>query len=504
MDKGNEMIRVLVLLLAVVGPSCAGAGTVDIEAEVLRDKIRGGLLGQMLGNLNGLKYEMVFIDEPGDVKEYVPALPDGAWTDDDTDFEWVYIYTMQQENTILLSPGRISELWKERINRRIWCSNRYARYLMDIGIDPPLTGKFVLNPWADFNISGQFICETFALLAPAMPQTAAKIGLNYTHVTIDMEPAQATQLFTTMIATAFIESDIERIIDAGVAAIDPASKHGEVIEDVRRWHGKHPDNWRTTRRLLKDKYTQAGGGMRDKNGYELNYGSIVAALLYGKGDFAQTQRLAFNFGWDCDCNAATTGTILGVVYGYRRMMHQSTIVVEDGKQVERAWVIVDKYRNTTRENMPENETITSFADRVIDLAEIVIGENGGERKWINGRLLYRIKAEAPGNIEKLPNLDMQAEAMRKEMGPGIKKGIKSSRDKEELARCAYLAICLDMAAGLKGQYPERWNRAIEALTGYWRIMQNIYYDSYFPAGDVVRAKADAAGLKKPARKREVW
>ncbi len=55
MDKGNEMIRVLVLLLAVVGPSCAGAGTVDIEAEVLRDKIRGGLLGLKLGDLDGLE-----------------------------------------------------------------------------------------------------------------------------------------------------------------------------------------------------------------------------------------------------------------------------------------------------------------------------------------------------------------------------------------------------------------------------------------------------------------
>src|SRR5690606_37699778 len=83
-------------------------------------------------------------------------------------------------------------------NRRIWCANRYARHLMDLDLMPPLTGNVLLNPWADFNISGQFLSETFGLLAPAMPQTAARIGLHYTQVAIDGEPAQTTQMFTAM------------------------------------------------------------------------------------------------------------------------------------------------------------------------------------------------------------------------------------------------------------------------------------------------------------------
>jgi len=201
-----------------------GAGssnkTIEFSAEVLRDKIRGGLLGQLLGNLNGIQHEMKYINEPGNVQEYIPALPDGAQTDDDTDLEWVYIVAMQRHNTIMLPPHVVVQLWKERINKRIWCSNQYARQLMDIGIQPPLTGSIVINPWADFNISGQFICETFGLLAPGMPQTAARIGLNYTRVTIDAEPAQTTQLFTTMIATAFTTDDVDKIIDSGLKSID--------------------------------------------------------------------------------------------------------------------------------------------------------------------------------------------------------------------------------------------------------------------------------------------
>ena len=91
--------------------------------------------------------------------------------------------------------------------------------------------------------------------------------------------------------------------------MDSASVLNEIVGDVRAWQRQHPDDWRATRLRLKEKYSLHDGAMRDKNGYELNSASIVASLLYGRGDFVETLRLAFNFGWDADCNAATAGTI---------------------------------------------------------------------------------------------------------------------------------------------------------------------------------------------------
>ena len=108
------------------------AQTVQIPADVLEDKIRGGFLGQVLGDLNGLKHEMKYILEPGNVQEYTPALPDGAWTDDDTDIEWPYILEMQKTKELLLPYSRISDVWKKHINRRIWCSHLYLRQIMDL------------------------------------------------------------------------------------------------------------------------------------------------------------------------------------------------------------------------------------------------------------------------------------------------------------------------------------------------------------------------------------
>src|SRR5678816_4515411 len=125
------------------------ADDVTISADVLADKIRGGLLAQLLGNLNGLPHEMKYIDEPGKVEQYTPSLPDGAWTDDDTDIEWVYVQGIQNSKTCqtMLSSQTICDLWREHINRRIWCANAYARQLMELGFEPPLTGIKIFNPW---------------------------------------------------------------------------------------------------------------------------------------------------------------------------------------------------------------------------------------------------------------------------------------------------------------------------------------------------------------------
>ncbi len=460
-------------------------------AEVLRDKIRGGLLGQLLGNLNGIRHEMKYINEPGNVEEYTPALGDGARTDDDTDLEWVYIVAMQRNNTIMLPPHLIVQLWKERINKRIWCSNQYARQLMDIGVQPPLTGSIVLNPWADFNISGQFICETFGLLAPAMPQTAAKIGLNYTRVTIDAEPAQTTQLFTAMIATAFTTDDVDKIIDAGLNSIDAKCVIRQIVNDVRRWHHSHPSHWPTTRRLVKEKYSRHNGAMRDKNGYELNTASTIAALLYGQGDLVETLRIAFNFGWDADNNAATSGTIIGVIKGYRWIMSQG-------------WQIVDRYRNTTRDDMPMDETITSFADRLIDLAGMVIIEKGGRRENVDGKIIYRVMPEKPANILPLTNFREQGSQLRSKMKSEIEQAIIAGSEDEKLASAAYLAICLDLAPGLRQKHPKQWAGALKALNNYPKVVQVLFFHSPFPAGEQLRKKAVAAGLKKPERQIAIW
>ncbi|MFH1715810.1 MAG: ADP-ribosylglycohydrolase family protein [Planctomycetota bacterium] len=495
--------RLFLLLWMTLSPAvCANASPADagrrigteagsvieISAEDLEDKIRGGLLAQLLGNLNGLPHENKYYDEPGNVEQYTPALAEGARTDDDTDIEWVYITAMQRNRAALLSPRQITQLWQKHINSHIWCSNLYVRRLMDIGIDPPLTGSLALNPWANFNISGQFVCEMFGLVAPAMPQTAARIGLNYTNVSIDGEPAQTTQLFTAMIATAFTTDDIDSILDAGLASIDPASVIRPIISDVRRWHKECPDEWRTTRRLIRDKYTLYESRTRNQNGYELCTAATVAALLYGQGDLVKTLIHAFNFGWDADNNAATAATIVGVIKGNHWIERQG-------------WKIKDVYRNTTRPSMPEDETITRFGDRIVEVAGLVIAENGGQKTTRDGRSFYRIRVQGPANVSALSDMDSTVAALRPKVKPQIEAALADpgAPGPRQQARAAYLAICLDLADSIRSRRPDKWTQMLAALEQYPELLEVLFYNSPGPAGDKLRAAAVAAGVKEPRK-----
>ncbi len=451
-----------------------------LPAEMVVDKIRGGMLGMMIGNINGWPYEFKYYGKHGDVKTYIPSLPNGAQTDDDTDFEWVYIYNMQKTRNVYLPYEDINAYWKKSINKSIWCSNRYARYLMDLGIKSPMTGNVALNPWAEFNVSGQFVSESFGLVAPAMPQTAAKIGLHYTRVTISGEPAQTTQLFTTMISTAFVESDINKILDAGVASLDPKSIIVEVIADVRKWHNQNPDNPAETHRRLHEKYVLNDALVRNQNGSVLNTAVIIAAFLYGNGNFSETIRHSMNFGYDADCNCATLGTLMGTMYGHRRILNEG-------------WQLIDRYKNTTRDNMPMDETIISFADRIVDVFEMVNQENGGSKTIVNNTIVYNIPGEKPASVYKLLSVDEEKLRLKNELEKNIVTNLLSGK-KQEMAMAAYMAISLDIATDLQKKYPILWKEACYNLSGYWKVISNIFHSEGFKSLILLKEKFISAGF----------
>lgn len=475
------------LLLAASNAPAEDPPAVTWTVEQLEDRIQGGLLGQILGNLNGLPHEFKYFKDPGDVPVYVPALPDGARTDDDTDIEWVYLLEIERSGDLRLPPDRIVPLWKDHINGAIWSANRYARQLMDLGLEPPLTGHRALNPWSNFNLAGQFECETFALAAPAMPQTAARLASHYTRVVVDGEPVQVTQLLASMIALAFVEDDVAALVRQGRQAVDPRSEVAGIVDFVVDQHRSHPDDWRATRRAIRDRYTLHGGTTPDNNGFRLNLAATLASLLHGRGDFAGTLRLAFAMGWDADNNAASCGAILGTIRGRRWLDAQG-------------WTIADRYRNTTRPGLPEDETITRFGRRILAVALLQIREQGGEviEGQVGAPTTVRVRRETPACVAPLPDRAQQHEALSAEFLPTLEPGLLSD-DPHRRARSAYLALALSQAGRLQSAHPAAWSAALDDLKRLAPMLPQVIADAPTPDGDPLRASALAAGLALPAK-----
>lgn len=57
---------------------------------------------------------------------------------------------------------------------------------------------------------------------------------------------------------------------------------------------------------------------------------------------------------------------------------------------------------------------------------------------------------------------------------------------------------------LAQRHPEPWTRALAALQDYPKVLGVLFYESNTAAGEHLRRRAPAAGLKKPEKKIQIW
>jgi len=380
----TRCLTFILLSLASAGQAADAPNptTCEITRETLFDRIYGGWTGMLIGGLEGLPHEFKYNEHPRDSLPDFTFLPQGARSDDDNDFEWPHLWFMDKEQTIKLPYPRIVEIWKANMNQGIWVANKRARELMDQGLIPPATGDPRHNRHATYNLSGQFCVESYGFLAPVMPQTAADIGLHYARIAVSGEPLQATRFWTALISlSAFHEGALDEALARAVDAVDPDSAMAEVVADARRLYRQHPQDWKTARQTLHHKWLVE----RKWNGNStpVNGGMVALALLYGNGDFYRTLQYAMALGHDADCNAATTGAVLGYRLGFQHIASLPQ------------YIMPDRYVNKTRPELPPESKVSEQAETILRVSERVILANGGERIAIGGQPGFRIRVQSP-------------------------------------------------------------------------------------------------------------
>ena len=388
----KKLFSILILVILTIQLSAKEtikSSTMDITREELLDKIYGGWVGMLIGGLEGLPHEWKYINEPR------PTLPDftylskGARTDDDNDFELTHLYFMDKENTLKIPYPRIAEIWIANMKKGIWVANARAYELMNSGMIPPATGSFENNKFAVFNLSAQFCTESYGMVSPGMPQTAAEIGDYYAHISVCCEPIQATQFWTSLISLNIVDKNlsIEVVINNALKSVDPSSVMIELVNDAIKAYHDNPTDWITARQTIYKKW-----GIEKKwnsNSTPLNGGMVILSLLYGNRDFYKTLQYAMALGLDADCNAATTAAVLGSNIGYKKIASL------------KGFNMPDIYINYTRPQLPPKMKISEQAELLMRVCEQVIIKNGGEKIKIAGKPGYRIKIQDPRVFEYL-------------------------------------------------------------------------------------------------------
>ena len=294
-----------------------------------KDRVYAGVLGKVIGVYLGRPFEGWPYDyiqkQLGDIEYYVHDKLDVPLivTDDDITGTFTFLRALEDHgNNPDLSAREIGQSWLNYLIREktiLWWgglgnSTEHTAYIrLANGIDAPRSGSMELNgKVVAEQIGAQIFIDGWAMVSPGDPDQAVKFAEAAARVSHDGEAVYGAKVLTAMESMAFVERDIQKLIDIGLSYIPSDSVIARMISDLREWHAKERD-WRATRELLAATYGY------DKYGGNChmvpNHGLIIHSLLHGEGDFSETLKIVNTCGWDTDCNSGNVGCLMGILVG---------------------------------------------------------------------------------------------------------------------------------------------------------------------------------------------
>ena len=293
------------------------------------ERVYAGVLGKVIGVYLGRPFEGWTYDQImerlGEITYYVherlqvPLIV----TDDDISGTFTFLRAFSDYgNRLHLTPAQIGQTWLNYLIERrtiLWWggmgnSTEHTAYLrLKHGMVAPESGSIATNgKVVAEQIGAQIFVDGWAMVAPGDPALAADLARRAASVSHDGEAIYGAQVLAAMEAQAFVEPEINKLIDCAVGFIPKDSIIYRLIGDIRNWHAREPD-WRKTREQIAGKYGY------DKYGGNChmvpNHALIIHALLHGNDDFQQSLMIVNTSGWDTDCNSGNVGCLLGIKNG---------------------------------------------------------------------------------------------------------------------------------------------------------------------------------------------
>ena len=293
------------------------------------ERVYAGVLGKMIGVYLGRPFEgwthERIMAELGPIQYYVherlgvPLIV----TDDDLSGTFTFLRALPDHGYRRdLTPAEIGETWLNYIiegRTILWWgglgnSTEHTAFLrLKAGMAPPASGSMALNSRVVAEqIGAQIFIDGWGMVAPGDPELAADLARRAACVSHDGEAIYGAQVLAALEALAFVEPDLDRLLDTAVTLIPRDSIIYRLIADIREWHRQDAD-WQTTRARIAAQYgyDRYGGNCH----IVPNHALIILSLLYGADDFQRSLMIVNSSGWDTDCNSGNVGCFLGIKNG---------------------------------------------------------------------------------------------------------------------------------------------------------------------------------------------
>jgi ADP-ribosylglycohydrolase len=290
-----------------------------IIAPDYAERVYAGVLGKVIGVYVGRPFEgwthERIVAELGEIKYYVherlgkPLVV----TDDDISGTFTFVRAMADYgNTLGLTAAQIGQTWLNYLIEErtiLWWggmgnSTEHTAYLrLKAGIPAPESGSIARNGQVVAEqIGAQIFIDGWGMISPGDPEQAADLARRAGSVSHDGEAIYGAQVVAAMEAQAFVERDIERLLDVGTSVIPHDCLIYRLIGDLRDWRGRYSSWYESYYRIAANHgYDRYGGNCH----MIPNHALIVLALLYCDDSFHQAMTIVNTAGWDTEIGRAS-------------------------------------------------------------------------------------------------------------------------------------------------------------------------------------------------------
>lgn len=274
---------------------------VFMDKQELRRKIINCFFGKAAGGTLGAPYEG--FEGMLDLTYYNPV-PQEMLPNDDLDLQILSACYLSKLENPKIDSQIFADMWLKHVT---FCFDEYGVALrnMQAGIMPPQSGiydNFFVN-----GLGAAIRSEIWAALAPGDPHLAAQYAYEDACVDHEGEGIYAAQFLTALESKAFVDNNIDNIIEAGLSEIPENSLLAQAIKNTIKWCEEFKDIVEIRAKILENY------GSDNFTDVIMNIPFVIAALILGQGDFGKSVCMTVNCGEDADCTGATLGSILGIL-----------------------------------------------------------------------------------------------------------------------------------------------------------------------------------------------
>ncbi|MEH0574514.1 MULTISPECIES: ADP-ribosylglycohydrolase family protein [Streptomyces] len=319
----------------------------------LADRVLGGWLGRIAGNMLGKPVEQGDLWTRGRIDRYLrraAALPltdylpeppteedglrlrpewracvrgriHGSCRDDDVDYA-VLGLDLLETHGFGFSTEQVGDLWLLRLPYlQTFTAERAAYRNLANGLRPPLTATYD-NPYQEW-IGALIRADVHGWTSPGLPRRAAALARRDAVLSHTGNGVYGAMFAAALIAAAFTAPTVRQALDEALAVVPASSRLARTVRRVVALHATRM-TWEDTLTTMETE-TAGLGWIHTVP----NIAVLTAGLLYGDGDFTRTIALTVRGGLDTDSNGATAGSVAGVLTGAAAIPPQWTQPLQD-------------------------------------------------------------------------------------------------------------------------------------------------------------------------------